>query len=147
MQLHNRPGSRLVKLKIRGSILNLKLWQHLQYYVVYRAGGGSLEDLVNQLTLESCRAVFWFYGKCWKRIPIRKNNLVLLSACWEWMIIESEFWLAHLKFLKSSNSLSCFQLSPCSEGEMYVTLEVYQSKIFGDRWSLIFSSKLSMSFV
>ena len=62
MQLHNRPGSRLkfhcVKLKIRGSILNLKLRQHLQYYVVYRAGGGSLEDLVNQPTLESCRAVF-----------------------------------------------------------------------------------------
>ena len=62
MQLHNRPGSRLkfhcVKLKISGSILNLKLLQHLQYYVVYRAGGGSLEDLVNQLTLESCRAVF-----------------------------------------------------------------------------------------
>ena len=91
MQLHNRPGSRLmfhcVKLKISGSILNLKHWQHLQYCVVYRAGGGSLEDLGNQLTLESCRAVFWFYGKCWKRIPIRKiiwyPPRVLLSACWE----------------------------------------------------------------
>ena len=34
------------------------------------------------------------------------------------MIIDSEFWLAHLKFLKSRNSHSCFQSGPCSEGEM-----------------------------
>ena len=64
MQLHNRPGSRLkfhcIELKISGSILNLKFWQHLQYCVVYRAGGGSLEDLVNQLTLENCRfLILW----------------------------------------------------------------------------------------
>ena len=62
MQLHNRPGSRLkfhcVELKISGSIVNLKFRQHMQYCVVYRAGGGSPEDLVNQLTLENCRAVF-----------------------------------------------------------------------------------------
>ena len=87
MQLHNRPGSRLkfhcVKLKISGSILNLKLRQHLQYYVVYRAGGGSLEDLVNQLTLESCRAVFLILWQILEENSNQKNNLLLLSACWE----------------------------------------------------------------